>query len=175
MKVESGAKSALDPHSPVKVKPYVADELKDVPFDIANVTTVEPGRTYWDKVVILHGLRRWWEQRGELRGGGQRVSRHYYDVYSMLASPQGDGFAADRPMAADCVRHARLFFNRPDLDLATAAPGTLALLPHDDMLANVRTDYTAMTTMIFGDIPKFDEITESISTLENRINTVQKK
>ncbi len=175
VKVESGAKSALDPHSPVKVKPYVADELKDVPFDIANVTTVEPGRTFWDKVVILHGLRRWWEQRGELRGGGQRVSRHYYDVYSMLAPPQGDGFAADRPMAADCVRHARMFFNRPDLDLATAAPGTFALLPHDDMLANVRTDYTAMTTMIFGDIPKFDEITESISTLENRINTVQKK
>src|SRR6266851_8137674 len=102
VKVESGAKSALDPHSPVKVKPYVADELKDVPFDIANVTTVEPGSTFWDKVVILHGLRRWWEQRGELRGGGQRVSRHYYDVYSMLAPPQGDGFAADRPMAADC-------------------------------------------------------------------------
>src|SRR6266851_7896708 len=55
VKVESGAKSALDPHSPVKVKPYVADELKDVPFDIANVTTVEPGSTFWDKVVILHG------------------------------------------------------------------------------------------------------------------------
>jgi hypothetical protein len=32
-----------------------------------------------------------------------------------------------------------------------------------------------MTTMIFGNIPKFDEITESISTLEKRINTVQKK
>ena len=37
-------------------------------------------------VVILHGLRRWWDQRGELKGGGQRVSRHYYDVYRLLAS-----------------------------------------------------------------------------------------
>ena len=25
-------------------------------------------------------------------------------------------------MAEDCVRHARLFFNRPDLDLASATP-----------------------------------------------------
>lgn len=144
VKIESGAKSALDPHSRLTVKPYVEDELNDIHFEIPNVTTVEPERTFWDKVVILHGLRRWWERRGELRGGGQRVSRHYYDVFRMLASPRGEGFATDMPMAADCVRHARMFFNRPDLDLATAAPGTFALMPHDDMLANLRTDYAAM-------------------------------
>jgi len=173
VKIESGAKSALDPHSRLTVKPYVADELRAVPFDIPNVTTVEPGRTFWDKVVILHGLRRWWERRGELRGGGQRVSRHYYDVSRLLASPKGEGFAADLPMAADCVRHARMFFNRPDLDLATASPGTLALMPHDGMLANLRTDYAAMAGMIFGRIPEFDEIATSISTFEARINNVQ--
>ena len=77
-------------------------------------------------------------------------------------------------MAADCVRHARMFFNRPDLHLATAAPGTFALMPHDDMLANLRTDYAAMAGMIFGGIPEFDEIATSISTLEARINNAQK-
>jgi hypothetical protein len=174
VKIESGAKSALDPHSRLTVKPYVADELKAVPFDIPNATIVEAGRTFWDKVVILHGLRRWWERRGELRGGGQRVSRHYYDVSRMLASPKGDGFAANLSMAADCVRHARMFFNRPDLDLATAMPGTFALMPHDDMLANLRTDYAAMAGMIFGEIPKFDEIATSISTFETRINSIRK-
>ena len=174
VKIESGAKSALDPHSAVTVKPYVAEEFKLASLDVPNVTTVEPGRTFWDKVVILHGLRRWWERRGELRGGGQRVSRHYYDVFRMLASPRGEGFATDMPMAADCVRHARMFFNRPDLDLATAAPGTFALMPHDDMLANLRTDYAAMSGMIFGGIPEFDEIATSISTLEARINNAQK-
>lgn len=99
VKIESGAKSALDPHSAVTVKPYVAEEFKLASLDVPNVTTVEPGRTFWDKVVILHGLRRWWERRGELRGGGQRVSRHYYDVFRMLASPRGEGFATDMPMS----------------------------------------------------------------------------
>lgn len=99
VKIEAGAKSALDPHAPVTIKPYIADDLQDTRFDIANVTTVDPDRTFWDKVVILHGLRRWWERRNELKGGGQRVSRHYYDVYCLLASPRGDTFAADLAMA----------------------------------------------------------------------------
>jgi hypothetical protein len=127
VKIESGAKSALDPHSAVTVKPYVAEEFKLASLDVPNITTVEPRRTFWDKVVILHGLRRWWERRGELRAGGQRVSRHYYDVHSLLISPRGEEFAADAAMAVDCVRHARMFFNRPDLDLGTAAPGTLCI------------------------------------------------
>jgi hypothetical protein len=122
---------------------------------------------------ILHGLRRWWERRGELRGEGQRVSRHYYDVYRLLASPDGAALVADLPMAEDCVRHARMFFNRPDLDLATAAPGTFALVPNAGMLANLKNDYAAMAGMIFGEVPEFSNIIESISALEDRTNTQQ--
>jgi hypothetical protein len=172
VKIESGAKSALDPHSAVTIKPYVAEEFKSVPLEVPNITTVEPGRTFWDKGVILHGLRRWWERRGELRGGGQRVSRHYYDVHSLLESPKGEEMAADAAMAAGCVRHARMFFNRPDLDLATAVPGTFALMPQGDMLERIRTDYTAMSGMIFGEIPEFEEIIQSVNDLETRINAV---
>ena len=175
IKIESGAKSALDPHSPVVVKPYVADELPTTNLAVGNITTVEPDRTFWDKVVILHGLRRWWERRGELRGGGQRVSRHYYDVYRLLSSDRGAAFAADKEMAHDCVRHARMFFNRPDLDLASATPGTFALAPHDDMLAQLEQDYGAMAGMIFGEVPAFADVIQSIAEFENRINARQEQ
>ena len=77
IKIESGAKSALDPHAPVVVKLYIADDLPNLDLAVGNVTTVDPSRTFWDKIVILHGLRRWWDRSGELKGGGQRVSRHY--------------------------------------------------------------------------------------------------
>jgi hypothetical protein len=46
-----------------------------------------------------------------------------------------------------------MFFNRPDFDLATAAAGTFALVPHDGMRANLEQDYRAMSQMIFGEIP----------------------
>src|ERR1700730_17611609 len=120
VKIEAGAKSALDPHSSRTVTPYVAQDLADTDLAVPNITTVDPGRTFWDKVVILHGLRRWWDRRGELRGGGQRVSRHYYDICRLLASEIGQKATGDVDMAEDCVRHARMFFNRTDLDLASA-------------------------------------------------------
>jgi hypothetical protein len=158
IKIESGAKSALDPHAPVVVKPYIADDLLTLDLAVGKVTTVAPSRTFWDKVVILHGLRRWWDRRGELKGGGQRVSRHYYDVYRLLASKIGQNATGDMAMAEDCVRHARMFFNRPDLDLASATPGSFALTPHDGMLADLRRDYEAMSGMVFGPIPNVDEV-----------------
>jgi Nucleotidyl transferase AbiEii toxin, Type IV TA system len=170
IKIESGAKSALDPHAPVVVKPYIADDLPNSDLKVGNVTTVAPSRTFWDKIVILHGLRRWWDRRGELKGGGQRVSRHYYDVYRLLASEIGQNATGDLAMAEDCVRHARMFFNRPDLDLASATPGSFALTPHNGMLADLRRDYEAMSGMVFGPIPTVDEVVTAIAELEQRLN-----
>lgn len=170
IKIESGAKSALDPHAPVTVRPFVADDLANRDLNVRNVTTVDPSRTFWDKVVILHGLRRWFERRGELRGGGQRVSRHYYDVSRLLASEAGRNAADNLEMAQDCVRHAKMFFNRPDFDLASAVPGSFTLTPHDEMMTTLEKDYEAMSGMIFGAIPPFGEVMVSISELEKRIN-----
>ncbi|PYX55215.1 MAG: hypothetical protein DMG76_18880, partial [Acidobacteria bacterium] len=59
VKVEGGGKSALDPNLPTTIKPYVNDDLPGVDIRISGITTVEAERTFWDKVVILHGLRRW--------------------------------------------------------------------------------------------------------------------
>jgi hypothetical protein len=170
IKIESGAKSALDPHASVVVRPYIADDLPNIDLAVGNVTTVDPSRTFWDKVIILHGLRRWWDRRGELKGGGQRVSRHYYDVYRLLASEIGRKAIGDVGMAEDCVRHARMFFNRSDLDLASAVPGSFGLTPHDGMLADLRRDYEAMSGMVFGPIPTVDEVVEAIAELEQRLN-----
>ena len=113
VKIEGGAKSALDPNTATTVKPYASNDLPDADLAVGGITTVEAQRTFWDKVVILHGLRRWYDHRGQLRHGGQRVSRHYYDVFRLLQSPTGMAAEADRQLAEDCARHARMFFNTP--------------------------------------------------------------
>ncbi len=110
VKIEGGAKSALDPNIATTLKPYAADDLPHADLAVEGITTVEAQRTFWDKVVILHGLRHWCDHRGQLRHGGQRVSRHYYDVFRLLESPTGKTAEADRHLAQDCARHARMFF-----------------------------------------------------------------
>jgi hypothetical protein len=68
------------------------------------------------------------------------------------------------------VRHAKMFFNRPDLDLASAVPGSFALTPYDGMLADLRRDYEAMSGMVFGPPPTVDAVITVIIELEQRIN-----
>lgn len=171
VKIESGAKSALDPHAARTITPYLAEDLAPGnDLSVPNVTTVDPERTFLDKIVILHGLRHWFEQKGELRGGGQRVSRHYYDIYRMMESPAGKKGLEDRALAADCVRHARMFFYRRELGLETAEPGSLTLSPKDGMINALRRDYAAMSSMIFGSVPKFDDVLESVRFAEQRLN-----
>jgi hypothetical protein len=170
IKIESGAKSALDPHHSVAVKPYIDADLPALDLTVPNVRTVDAERTFWDKVVILHGLRRWFDKRGKLRGGGQRVSRHYYDLHKLLAAPVGAKALADANLSADCVQHARMFFDRPDFDLASAEPGSFALVPHDAMIEQLRADYRAMQGMIFGDPPAFEAVLGSIAKLEQQLN-----
>ena len=168
VKIEAGAKSALDPNAPRIIRPYVADELEGFDLAVPNVTTVDPLRTFWDKVLILHSLRRSFEDRSALRGGGQRVSRHYYDVDRMLRTDMGRRAAADLAMAAGCVRHERMFFQRAGQD--TAAPGSFALVPPAAMLDLLRPDYQAMSVMIFGEIPAIETVIVSIADLEAAVN-----
>ena len=170
IKIESGAKSALDPNTEVPIKPYVDDDLPALDLTVPAVRTVDPERTFWDKVVILHGLRRWFDKRGELRGSGQRVSRHYYDLHMLATDPVSEAALADAALSADCVSHARMFFNRPDFDLASAVLGSFALAPHAAMIDQLRVDYRAMQGMIFGNPPNFDAVLASIISFETRLN-----
>lgn len=56
VKIESGAKSALDPNSIRTIKPYIDDDLPATDLAVTGITVVDAARTFWDKIVIVHGL-----------------------------------------------------------------------------------------------------------------------
>ncbi len=170
VKIEAGAKSALDPHVAASVTPYVTQDLPDLDLTVMNVVTVKPERTFWDKVMILHGLRQWHDRRGELRHGGQRVSRHYYDVHQLMQSLSAVAWQNDLELAIDCAHHARLFFGSADLGLDIAVPGTFTLTPSLAMREALEKDYEAMAGMVFGDVPPLDAVLRSAEHFEQIVN-----
>lgn len=170
VKIESGAKSALDPHESKTIVPYSALDTDEPDLAVPNVLTIKPERTFWDKIIILHGQRHWFQNRGELYKDGQRLSRHYYDVFRLLASGYGDAALADLELADSCAKHARLYFDRKPLDLDQAAPGTFGIVPVQGMLAPLEADYEKMAGMIFGDIPSFEDILAKIKRAEATAN-----
>ena len=170
VRIECGAKSALDPHVNASLRPYIADDVSGIELTVADVITIQPTRTFWDKVVIVHGLRAWFDKRGELRQEGQRISRHYYDLHVLAGSAIGERAVADHPLGAECVRHAQMFFGRPDLNLAAAVPGTFRLAPVGRMVDALRRDYDAMAGMIIGTAPEFGDVMATVADLEGRLN-----
>lgn len=71
---------------------------------------------------------------------------------------------------ADCIEHARIFFNRPDYKLASATAGSFALQPVGNMVRRLSRDYENTRAMIFGDAPEFRDILDSIEEIEAILN-----
>lgn len=170
VRIESGARSALDPHEDRVILPYVSQDVPGTDLSVVGVTTIVPSRTFWDKVMILHGLRQWYDKKNELRHGGQRVSRHYFDVYALLRSDQAERWVADTAMAADCARHASMFFGSPHYGLELATPGSFTFAPTEKMRDELARDYAAMAGMIFGRMPALDDVLKRVGGLEKRLN-----
>lgn len=171
VKIESGAKSALDPNEDKTVIPYLSPDLPDGDtLAVTGVKTIMPGRTLLDKVLILHGIPISFQADGKLRGNG-KVSRHYYDIHRMMADPVGPASLADKDLIDDCVRHARMFFFKPRTGLEDVAPGTFALVPPNELHDALRRDYVAMAGMIFGDVPSFEDVLESVRQAEFLLNS----
>lgn len=170
IKIEAGAKSALEPHQLISIQPYVANDLSSSNLMITDIVTIKSERTFWDKIIILHGLRRWYDNRGQVRKQGHRVSRHYYDVFKLLHSSVGEEAKQNFTLALDCMRHALMFFNSNDLDLSHARPGSFTITPAKEMVGVLKQDYKAMAGMIFGEVPDFNDVLKAIEDLEYVIN-----
>ena len=170
IKIESGAKSALDPHAPVVVKPYIADDLPSFDLTVGNVTTVAPQ-------PYLLGQDRYSPRPPPMVGTSSRTKgRRPARLAPLLRCLPAPGFGDwaecngrsgnGRRLCSSCVDVLQPARFRPGL----ATPGSFALTPHNGMLADLRRDYEAMSGMVFGPIPNVDEVVAAIAEFEHRLN-----
>ncbi len=76
VKIEAGARSALGPALDCSITPMVADVLGDWSLEVDNLRVIAPERTYWEKLLILHGLHCGYSDEQRLPAGNDRISRH---------------------------------------------------------------------------------------------------
>ena len=170
VKIEAGARSALDPSTTRAVTPYVAGELQDWPFRVANVATLAPERTFWEKLLILHGLHCGYRDAGRLPADKDRISRHYYDAAMIASSAIGEAALSDTALL-DAVRtHNLVAFRQAWKRFEEAVPGSLRLVPQGELHAAVKRDYRAMQDMILGGAPAFEWILDRLRLAEAAVN-----
>lgn len=170
VKIEAGARSALDPNLTCGVSPFISDELPDWSFDVDDVRTLAPERTYWEKLLILHGLYYGYEGEGRLPTDRDLISRHYYDVAMMTATESGKSALSNIDLLDAVREHNLIAFRQTWKRFDKAVPGSVRLMPQPELRSVIERDYRAMQGMILGSFPDFGWIMEQLQQAESAIN-----
>ena len=102
----------------------------------------------------------------------QRYSRHYYDLYRMAQTPVKDIAFSRMDLLKTVVDFKIKFYPRTWAKYPEATPGTLKLIPPEYRFSTLLSDYEAMKDMLYGDVPSFGTIMESVRQLESEINSL---
>lgn len=167
VRLEIGPLAAWLPYDSYRIKPYAADVFPQLFKQVdCVVQALRAERTFWEKATILHHE----VHRPDGNTQPLRYSRHYYDLAMMANSPVKDAALADLALLEDVVAFKQRFYPRGWAHYEQAKPGSFRLVPSGHVLASIEKDYVQMRNMIFGRYPGFEEIMETLRTLENEIN-----
>lgn len=168
IRLEMGARSDDWPAADHEIKPYAAEAFPKT-FTVApscRVYALEAERTFWEKATLLHAEH----HRTKDKAIGERLARHYYDLYQLSKTDIENKAFADLGLLERVVQHKMVFFRRGWASYQTAKPGSFHLLPQEERQDDLRRDYAQMKTMIFGDYPAWEDIIKGLKETEKRIN-----
>ena len=166
--LEFGGRNVIDPNEQHTIIPDMAALTPNLHYPTATVTVLSPLRTFWEKATLVHVEC----HRRRLAEHPERLSRHWFDLTRLAAHDIGRAALADRELLDDVVRHKRVFFHAGYANYDHCLDRRLRLVPDDDQLAGLRTDYDAMraAAIVAHDAPEFDALVEEIRILEARVN-----
>jgi len=170
VKIELGARSDIDPADAPLIEPYLTQAFPDLLGDSRfAVRTLAARRTFLEKAMLLHEET----YRPADKRRGRFMSRHYYDLWSMIRQGVADQAVADAGLYERIAAHREVFFRYNWMDYATLRKGTLRLMPRRDQFPAWQSDYDAMReAMFFGKTPEFIEILMVIEDFQNKLNQI---
>jgi hypothetical protein len=155
------------PSQCLSISPYVAEVFPDVftaPRVTLNVLACE--RTFWEKVTLLHAEY----HRPDLSSMKPRMSRHWYDVAVMSTDSRFADGKLDEALLDKVIAFKDSHFPSSWASYQTAVPGTLRIVPRQELENILREDFKQMKEMIWGEPIPFEEVLIRLKKLEDRIN-----
>ena len=169
VKVELGCRSLIEPFSIRTFNSFLDEIYPDASFakQPIHIPTVDPERTLLEKIFLLHEEF----QRSDEKIRVDRMSRHLYDIYKLVASPFAEKVLFNQELYAEIVYHRQLFTKLGGVDYKLHNPGTINPIPPDKLLDTWKKDYSIMQEqMIYSDSPSFEAMLEAIKNYISQIN-----
>jgi hypothetical protein len=168
VRLELGARGDAWPTERRSIQPYAAEEIPELfKAPATDVTVLAAERTFWEKATLLHAEY----HRPTEKPTTASLSRHYYDLALLVDTPYGERALKNVELLEEVAKHKALFFASKWAQYETARAGSLRLVPPEERLKGLNSDYEKMKSMIFDDAPSFAAIIERLRALERRINT----
>ncbi len=167
VRIELGARSDTEPKESAEVRPYLSEAFPEsFPHGSCLVQAVSPERTFWEKAMLLH------EETFRPAGKARKLylARHYYDIWSLIVKGVARKAAANPELFGRVAAHREVFFRQNWVDYGTLRRGSLRLVPAEKHLPEWRRDYSAMSEMVFGDFPSFEEMLRVVGEFEKEFN-----
>jgi hypothetical protein len=169
--VELGARNPTEPNDNHTVVTDVSVCFPKIQFPEAQVSVLSPIRTFWEKATLIHEKI----SSRSLEGKAERLCRHWYDLSEMAKHPHWGTLALHQiDMLEIVAKDKERLYPKASADYPNARPGTLRLVPINDALENLTSDFSTMKAvgMFYDTPPELSDILEVLKALESKINRV---
>ena len=167
--LEFGGRNVIVPSGEHVVVPYLAEAVPELRFPAAEVTVLNPERTYWEKATLIHVAC----SRRNIASGANRASRHWYDLHRLSLSDIGAKAIENKVLLEDVVRLKGVFYHSKNANYSACLKKQFRLVPDREQLALLEQDYESMTSqgMLHEGYPGFDELILSLAELQEKLNS----
>jgi predicted nucleotidyltransferase component of viral defense system len=170
VRLEIGPLAEWLPSHETIVTPFAAEKYPDIfSQKETSVLTIDVERTFWEKLTILHKIANFPEGKTL----PVRYARHLYDVYSLGNSWVKESAFNRRELLEKDIAFKQKFYYAKGAHYETATLSSIELLPKDTVLNALQEDYKAMSNMIYGNIPEFEEILEFLKKLQEEVHGLE--
>ena len=172
VQIEVSCRSLREPFS-VKKFGALVDEVyadKDFVEPLFEVPTVNPERTFLEKVFLLHEEF----HRPEEKMRVDRLSRHLYDIYHLTNAGIAEKAINDKELYETIVAHRYKFSRVGEVDYNLHNPKTVNPIPINEKLEEWKSDYAKMKEdMIYEENkPSFEDLLRNLEKLRGQLQEV---
>ena len=167
VKIEISCLSMDEPVERRILRSFISEILDNVDGLSVCFNTVQPTRTFLEKIFLLH------EEFQKKHPRTLRMSRHHYDLERMMDTVYGAKALSDIGLYSEIVRHRMTFNHMPDVDYSLHAPSHINIIPPKAILADWEKDYSSLVEHFLYSSARhltFEKLMERIQKLQSRLN-----
>ncbi len=167
--LEISCRSLREPCEEVLVNSLVDQEYPETDFmnPAFKIKTVQPQRTFLEKVFLLH--EEW--QKKNIRV--ERLSRHLYDLERLMNTKYAEIGLNDKDLYFHIVNHRSKFTALKGIDYANHHPNNIQIIPPESVLKAYENDYNEMKESMFsGEKLSWNDLIKKLTELQKLVRSI---